>query len=117
MSRRKRESCKRGSLREQRTVLQVLVRSLSPIKGGSNPKALETTRKLLILKQVEIPKVIKGNINPANKGSRMLWGLLHMRSDGVGEVEKGNRNKNEGKEFWDRYARNLQKEIKFAVEK
>ena len=41
--RRDKERRERESLRDQRTVLQVLVRSLNPAVDGSDPRTLETT--------------------------------------------------------------------------
>ena len=45
-SRRQRQRLKQEFLRDQRTVSQVLARSLSSNQGGSDPRILETTGKL-----------------------------------------------------------------------
>ena len=62
-------------LRDERAVSQILARSLSPSQVGSDPRSLETTGKLQILQQVEVPNVEKGNLNLSNKDSPMYVGM------------------------------------------
>ena len=49
LERRRKERCTRERLRDQRTVTQMLVKSLNPTEGGSDLRNLETTGKLQIL--------------------------------------------------------------------
>ena len=46
LERREKERRKRESSRDQRTISQVLARSLNSTVGGSDPRTLETTGKL-----------------------------------------------------------------------
>ena len=54
LERRDKERRKRESLRDQRTVSQVLARSLNPTVDGSDPRTLGTTGKLQILQQIAV---------------------------------------------------------------
>ena len=53
-------------MRDQRTVSQILSRSLNSTEGGSDPRILETTGKLQILQPIAVPSNEEGSINPAD---------------------------------------------------
>ena len=73
LERRDKERRKRESLRDQRTVSQVLARSLNPFVDGSNPRILGTTGKLQVLQQIAASSAEDGKKNPA-EGSPIYVG-------------------------------------------
>ena len=111
-ARRQRQRTKRESLRDERTVSQILVRLSNPLQGGRNPRILETTGKLQILQQVEVPSAEKGNLNPSIKDSPVYVGMTphaHRTENGKNEKEKKN-GKTGMEESWE-------KKTKILVEK
>ena len=52
LERRQKERNTRESLRDQRTIAQMLAKSLNPTEGGSDSRNLATTGKLQILQQI-----------------------------------------------------------------
>ena len=87
-SRRQRQRLKWELLRDERTVLQVLAKSLSSDQGSSNPKILETTGKLWISQQVGVPSEEKGKLNPAGQGSPLYVEVTPHDPSRIDEEEK-----------------------------
>ena len=87
LERRDRERRKRESLRDQRTVSQVLARSLNPTVDGSDPRTLGTTGKLQILQQIAVFSTEDGKKNPA-KGSPVYVGITPHPSNSLEESEE-----------------------------
>ena len=61
-------------MRDQRTVSQILARSLNPTVDGSDPRTLEMTGKLQILQQIAVSSTADGKKNPA-QGSPIYVGI------------------------------------------
>ena len=81
---------KRESLRDERAVLRIVARLLSPFQGGSNPRIPEATGKLQILQQVEVPSAENGDSYLSKKDSPMYVGMTpHALTAGKGKDEKG----------------------------
>ena len=74
-------------MRDQRTISQVLARSLNPTVDGSNPRTLGTTGKLQILQQVAVSSVEDGKKSPA-KGSPIYVGITPHPSSRLEEIEE-----------------------------
>ena len=97
---------------DERIVLQILVRSLSPSQGGNNPRNLETTRKLQILQQAEISNVKKENSNLSTKDSPVYVRMtLHAHRI---EEEKNGKEKKMERQHWKKI---WIKKIKILVER
>ena len=78
-AKRQRQRAKRERLRDERTVSQMLVRSLNPSQGGSNPRNPETTGKLQILQRLNVPNAEEGNSNLSIQDSPVYVGMdFHM---------------------------------------
>ena len=95
LERREKERRKRESWGDQRTVSQVLARSLNSTEGGSGPRILETTGKLQILDPIVIPSTEEGSPNLA-KGNLVYVGITSHLSHrlGVDEDERKKRKQN-----------------------
>ena len=82
MERRQKERCTRESLRDQRTIAQILVKSLNPTEGGSDSRNLKTTGKLQLLQQIcGTSSGSNGNINPVKKTSPDYVGIVPQWPD------------------------------------
>ena len=83
-------------MRDQRTVSQVLARSLNSTEGGSGPMILETTGNLQILQPIAVPSTEEGSLNPA-KGSLVYMEITPHTSHRIGmdEDEKKKKEENE----------------------
>ena len=92
LERREKERRKRESLRDQRTVSQVLARSLNSTVGGSDPRTLETTGKLQILQPIAVPNTEEGSLNPED-GSPVYVGITPHPSHRLGTEEKEKKGK------------------------
>ena len=78
LERRDRERRKRESLRDQRTISQVLARSLNPIVDGSDLRTLGTTGKLQILQQIAISST-EDEKKIQKKAVQYMWESPHIR--------------------------------------
>ena len=87
LKRRDKERRKWESLRDQRTVSQVLVRSLNLTVDGSDLRTLGTTGKLQILQQVAVSSVEGGKKNPT-KGSPIYVGITPHPSSRLEDTEE-----------------------------
>ena len=78
-------------MREQRTIAQILAKSLNPTEGGSDSRNLATTGKLQILQQIcGNPSGSNENINPVKKTRPQYVGIIPQLSDRLDdEKEKG----------------------------
>ena len=86
LGKKRKERRKRESLRDQRIVSQVLVRSLNPTVDGSDLRTLEITGKLQILQQIAVPNNGKGKLNPT-KGSPIYVGINTHPSGRIEVIE------------------------------
>ena len=85
LERRRRERNKRESLRDQRTVVQTLVRSLNSVEDGNSPRNLTTIGKLQSLQQIFTKSNDeKGNTNLTAKVSPEYVGIIPQQPDSVG---------------------------------
>ena len=99
LERRRRERSKRESLRDQRTVVQTLVRSLNSVEDGSGPRNLTTIGKLQSLQQIFTKSNDeKGNTNLTTKVSPEYVGIIPQQPDSVGNFEKMDSDKKNGQE-------------------
>ena len=88
MERRQRERITRESLRDQRTIAQILAKSLNPTEGGSESRNLATIGKLQILQQIcGNSNGSNGSTNPVKKTSPEYVGIIPQLSDRIGGGE------------------------------
>ena len=97
---KKRKKKKGESLKDKRTVSQVLERSLNPTVDGSDPRILGTTGKLQILQPVTVPTTVECNWNPA-EGSPVYLGITPYPSlrGGMGGTEIHKRKEKKWKKY------------------
>ena len=99
MERQQKERFTWESLRDQRTIAQILAKSLNPTEGVSNSRNLATTRKLQILQQIcGNSSGTNGSTDSVKKTSPDYGGIVPQWLDrldnedeeGQGKVEKEN---------------------------
>ena len=91
LERRQKERNTRESLRDQRTIAQILAKSLNPIEGGSESRNLATTGKLQILQQIcGNSSGSNGSTDPVKKTSPEYVGIIPQLSDRIdGDEDEG----------------------------
>ena len=91
LERRQKERVLRESLRDQRTIAQILAKSLNPTEGGSDSRNLATTGKLQLLQQIcGSSSGSNGSTDPVKKTSPEYVGIVPQLSDRLDdEKEKG----------------------------
>ena len=88
LERRQREREKRESLRDNRTVAQILANSLNPIEDGSGSRILATVGQLQTLQQIFKSSDKDGSINQTKKVSPGYVGIIPQSPDRSGNFEK-----------------------------
>ena len=89
LERRQKERVLRESLRDQRTIAQILANSLNPTEGGSDSRNLATTGKLQILQQIcGNSSGSNGTTDPVKKTSPEYVGIISQLLDRLDDEKR-----------------------------
>ena len=99
LERRQKERCIRESLRDQKTIAQILAKSLNSTEGGSDSRNLATNGKLELLQQIcGTSSGSNGSKNPVMKTSPEYVGIVPQLPDRVTDNDKGQETEEKEKE-------------------